>query len=450
MIDNDDDTSTLREPAAVRRGRGATPVLLLGSFLPQSARVVRLEGPITFGRGKQADTRDQKRDRDVILHSYISDPTLSRQHVRIAPSSSRRGWVAEDLGSMNGTFVDGRQIKKPTPLSEGSIVQFGSQVGVFRRVSDEELAAIEAEAEAPLGPVATMSPALAVTAVGLRRLAQIDSNLLLVGETGVGKEVYARGMHRVAERRGAFVAINCAALPSELAESELFGYARGAHSTATRPKPGLVEGADRGTLLLDEIGDMSPPLQAKLFRFLQDGKVQALGSTRARRIDVRVVAATSQVSASVRSDLVGRLGAEPVLIPPLRERAEDIGALVAQFGGKQLTDMEPAAFRALCLYDWPRNVRELEEVIKRALALAAGKPIRVADLPAHVRATLENGPRVSAERRWRSAPSRLELERLLRAKRGNVAAVAKALERKWNVVQRWLRRHELEPNRFRE
>jgi transcriptional regulator with PAS, ATPase and Fis domain len=246
------------------------------------------------------------------------------------------------------------------------------------------------------------------------------------------------------------VAVNCAALPSELVESELFGYARGAHSTATRAKPGLVEAAEGGTLLLDEIGDMPAHLQVKLFRFLQDRQVLPLGSTRPRRIDVRVIAATSRVSASLRSDLVGRLGAEPIVIPPLRERAEDIGALVAHAGGPAVAGMDPAAFRALCLYDWPRNVRELDEAVKRAVALADGRPIRLEDLPGSVRAALESGPRASASRKYRAAPTRLELDRLLRKHRGNVAAVAKALDRRWNVVQRWMQRHELDADRFRE
>ena len=327
---------------------------------------------------------------------------------------------------------------------------FGSHAGVFRRVSDGELAAIEAEAARPLGPVATSSPALAVTSSMLRRLARVpEAHLLLVGETGVGKEIYAHAVHAASGRRGELVAINCAALPRELVESELYGYARGAHSTATRAKPGLVETADNGTLLLDEIGEMEPRLQAKLFRFLQDGKVHALGSTRARPVDVRVIAATSQVSASVRADLIGRLGAEPIVIPPLRERVEDIGALVAYFGGPAFPGMEPAAFRALGLYHWPRNVRELGEVVKRALALAGGRPIGVDDLPGAVREALEAGPRIGAPRKYRAGPGRVQLEKLLREKRGNVAAVAKALDRQWAVVQRWLRRHDLDADRYR-
>jgi len=182
--------------------------------------------------------------------------------------------------------------------------------------------------------------------------------------------------------------------------------------------------------------------------------VQPLGATRPRPVDVRVVAATSKLSESVRSDLIGRFGAEPIVIPALRERLEDVGALAAHFGGRALATfagMEPPAFRALCLYHWPRNVRELEEVVKRAVALAGDRPVRLADLPAHVQAALAAGRRiVSDARKYRAAPGRDRLERLLREKRGNIAAVAKALDRKWNVVQRWLRKSGLDADRFRE
>jgi transcriptional regulator with PAS, ATPase and Fis domain len=446
-------TSTLRERAAIRRGLAAAPVLLVGSYLSKAGRVVSLDRPVTIGRGRKsagsgrmtvAAVRGQ--DAEVILHS---DGTLSRAHLRIVGASG--ACRVEDLDSTNGTFVDGRRVTKPVALSDGSIVLFGNHAGVFRRLSDDELAAIEEEAAAPLGPVATVSPALALTVAGLRRLAAVDADLLFVGETGVGKEIYARAVHAASGRRGEFVAINCASLPSELVESELFGYARGAHSTATRAKQGLVERADGGTLLLDEIGDMSSRLQVKLFRFLQDRQVLPLGSTtRPRRVDVRIMAATSQVSESVRSDLVGRLGAEPILIPPLRERVEDIGALVAHFGGAGFRGMEPAAFRALCLYDWPRNVRQLGAVVKRAVTVAGARAIRVEDLPHGVRATLARGPRVGAARRHRAAPDREVIVRLLGENRGNVSAVAKALGRRWQVVHRWLRRHGLNADRFRQ
>jgi transcriptional regulator with PAS, ATPase and Fis domain len=439
-----DDTTTLQEMSAPRGGRSQTPVLLIGSCVPRTARVVRVDRTVTIGRGRRSDASVPDRDGDVILHS---DALLSREHLRVAKAS--RGWQVEDLESKNGTYVDGRQVEKPTPLSDGSIVCFGGHAGVFRSVSKDELEAIDQEVAKPFGPVATLSPALAVTLAGLRKLARIDTHLLFVGETGVGKEVYARAVHAASGRTGEFIAVNCAALPSELVESELFGYARGAHSTATQAKQGLVELADKGTLLLDEIGDMPPRVQAKLFRFLQDGQVLPLGSTRARRVDVRVVAATSEISFKVRADLVGRLGAAQIPIPPLRERVADVGALVGRFGGATFPGIEPAAFRALCLYQWPRNVRELEEVVRRAVALADGGKIRPVDLPEEVRASLEAGPRISDSRKYRAAPSRAELERLLGENRGNIAAVAKALGRHWNVVQRWLRHFGVDADRYR-
>jgi DNA-binding NtrC family response regulator len=461
MTTASEDTSTLKEIARTRRGRDATPVLLVGSFVPETARVVSLDGPVTIGRGRTADRGARDRDEgvrsgdaDVILHS---DRTLSRRHLQIARvARSDRRWQVEDLGSANGTLVDGRLAKEPAPLSDGSIVLFGSHAGVFRRVSDAELAAIQQDAIRPFGPVPTLSPVLAVTIAAVKRLAAIDAetHLLFVGETGVGKEVYARAVHKTSKRPGPFVAVNCAAIPSELVESELFGFARGAHSTATRAKQGLVEAAHRGTLLLDEIGDMPPPAQAKLFRFLQERQVTPLGSTRARTIDVRVVAATTKLSETMRSDLIGRFGAEPIVIPPLRERPEDIGALAAHFGGAAFASfdgMEPPAFRALCLYHWPRNVRELEGVVQRAVALAAGRPVRLEDLPEHVRAALAKGPRADdVRRRYRRAPSRVELEELLRDTNGSVAEVARMLDRKWNVVSRWIEQYRLNVDRYRQ
>src|SRR5262249_51046424 len=154
------------------------------------------------------------------------------------------------------------------------------------------------------------------------RLAASANELLIVGETGVGKEVYARAVHRESGRKGRFVAINCAAIPRELVESELFGYRQGAHSTAHQAKPGLIEEAEGGTLFLDEIGEMSAEARTKLLRFLQDRELTPLGATRPRRIDVRVIAATNRTlsggaegNGPVRDDIVARLGAAPIHLP---------------------------------------------------------------------------------------------------------------------------------------
>ena len=194
------------------------------------------------------------------------------------------------------------------------------------------------------------------------------------------------------------VAINCAAIPRELVESELFGYEKGAHSTAQGRKVGLVEVADGGTLFLDEIGDMPSELQSKLLRFLQDRRFTPLGSTRVVEADVRIVAATSRIGLDkgtqpqVQEAVLGRLGAQPILLPPLRDRVEDVGRLVAHF----LRDMrdgrvfEPEAFHALCLHAWPLNVRELSKVMAEAEALSRGAAtIGLEHLPDAVTATLQ-------------------------------------------------------------
>src|SRR5262249_6345880 len=233
------------------------------------------------------------------------------------------GYELEDLGSKNGTWLDNARLTERTKLRDGALLFFGNHVGIFRVASALEVEAMKNELVAPLGPVATVSPGLAVACDRLRRLAASEGELLIVGETGVGKEVYARAVHGASGRKGRFMAINCAAIPRELVESELFGYRAGAHSTAHQAKPGLIEEAEGGTLFLDEIGEMTPEAQIKLLRFLQDRELTPLGSTRPRRIDVRVVAATNRTApgsagkaaAGLRDAIGARLGAAPIHLP---------------------------------------------------------------------------------------------------------------------------------------
>src|SRR6185503_13574125 len=261
----------------------------------------------------------------------LADSTVSSLHARIQRGTASSDlFVLQDLGSTNGTHVDGRRISGPIPLRDGAVIFLGSQVLVFRMYGASELEAVEEDADSPLAPVPTLSPALAQTLARLRRLAPTRSEILLVGETGVGKDVFANAVHAASGREGKMIAINCAAIPRELVESELFGYEKGAHSTAQGRKVGLVEAADRGTLFLDEIGEMPSELQSKLLRFLQDRRFTPVGSTRVIEADVRFVAATSRVAPdkavnNVQDAVLGRLGATPFVLPPLRERIEDIG-----------------------------------------------------------------------------------------------------------------------------
>jgi two-component system response regulator AtoC len=217
----------------------------------------------------------------------------------------------------------------------------------------------------------------------VRRVARTDVPLLIAGESGVGKEVFARHAHRHSGRRqDAFVKVNCAALPHDLLESELFGYERGAFTGANTDKPGKFELAHGGTLFLDEIGEMSPLLQAKLLHVLQDGSLSRLGGIKTIRVDARIVAATNiNIEEAVRKgqfreDLYFRLNVIRIDLPPLRERPEDIPALCEYFIAKfreryksDVRELPPELLNAFLAYDWPGNVRQLENSIRRFLVL---------------------------------------------------------------------------------
>ncbi|MBC7104897.1 MAG: sigma 54-interacting transcriptional regulator, partial [Firmicutes bacterium] len=231
-----------------------------------------------------------------------------------------------------------------------------------------------------------------------RRVAAGDATVLLVGESGSGKELFAHAIHDASPRReGPFIRVNCAGVPETLLESELFGYEEGAFTGARRGgKQGKFELAHGGTIFLDEVGDMSPAMQAKLLRVLQEGEIQKVGGTAPQRVDVRVVAATNaDLRAKVargefREDLYYRLEVIKIEIPPLRERAGDVDLLIdhllpliAARQGKNCARLDPDLRRCLNLYDWPGNVRELVNVLEGAVCLAPGPTIGWEDLPPH-------------------------------------------------------------------
>jgi DNA-binding NtrC family response regulator len=239
------------------------------------------------------------------------------------------------------------------------------------------------------------SPAMADLYRTIALTAMGRSTILLYGESGTGKELVARAIHQYSDRaKGNCVAINCAALPDTLLESELFGYARGAHSTAMKDKPGLVELAAGGTLFLDEVGDMSLDLQSKLLRLLEDSEVRRLGDNRTIRTDVRIIAATNKDLAArvreerFRSDLYYRLNVVTIVLPPLRDRKEDIPLLAEHFvrkyaaaAHKPVTGVAPEVLERFRRHDWPGNVRELENLIERAILLNTKTTIMIEDLP---------------------------------------------------------------------
>ena len=246
----------------------------------------------------------------------------------------------------------------------------------------------------------------------LRKLAPQKTTVLLQGESGTGKELVARALHELSPRASLpFVAVNCGAIPAELIESELFGHVRGAFTDAVRAKKGLVTEADGGTLFLDEVGELPLGLQVKLLRFLQDQEVRPVGDVRARRVDVRVVAATSRdltrdvAAGRFREDLLYRLDVVRLRLPALRERPEDVPALAAHFLARYARlrpDLPGLALgedarEALLAHRWPGNVRELEHALERAVVLADGPLIHEQDLPDTVRAAAAPPPAAAAE-----------------------------------------------------
>ena len=228
------------------------------------------------------------------------------------------------------------------------------------------------------------SPALESVLEQVERVASTDSTVLIHGETGTGKELIARAIHNISSRYGrSFVKLNCAAIPLDLLESELFGHEKGAFTGAIAQKIGRFELADKGTLFLDEVGDIPPALQPKLLRVLQEQEFERLGSTRTHQVDVRLVAATNRDLSEMvkrrefRSDLYYRLNVFPVTLPPLRQRREDIPALVTHFVemfsrrmGKEIEHIPEETLAALTSYPWPGNIRELQNLIERAVILA--------------------------------------------------------------------------------
>ena len=260
------------------------------------------------------------------------------------------------------------------------------------------LVRVAPDIEEPLGIIAK-SPAMRKVVDLARRVAKVDSTVLITGESGSGKERIARLVHDESTRAaGPFIAVNCGAITETLLESELFGHARGAFTGATQDRPGLFEAANNGTLLLDEVGEVSPGMQVKLLRALQEREIRRVGENKSRHIDVRVVAATNRdlalrvASGDFRQDLYYRLKVVELHVPSLRERRDDAlplaRVLLAEAAlrmKRKIAGLAPAAADQLLRYEWPGNVRELENAMERAVALARGSRVELEDLPEEIR-----------------------------------------------------------------
>jgi transcriptional regulator with PAS, ATPase and Fis domain len=266
------------------------------------------------------------------------------------------------------------------------------------REHKKALVRVVRDVEEPLGPV-TKSLAMRQLVDLASRVAKVDSTVLITGESGSGKERIARLVHEESMRAaGPFIAVNCGAITETLLESELFGHARGAFTGANHDRPGLFEAANGGTLLLDEVGEVSSGMQVKLLRALQEREIRRVGENKSRRVDVRVVAATNRdlahgvANGSFRQDLYYRLKVVELRVPPLRERRDDILPLArvllasaALRMKRKIAALAPRAADQLLRYEWPGNVRELENAMERAVALARGSRVELEDLPEEVR-----------------------------------------------------------------
>jgi transcriptional regulator with PAS, ATPase and Fis domain len=371
-----DDVATQRTDETPRRR--ALRRWVVRSALPGSDAALLLEGQRwTLGRGEDNAFR-------------LNHPGVSRVHAEI----TKRGPALEirDLGSTNGTFVDGQRVMHGS-LRRGAVLRLG-----------EWLAVVEEHADDASGPYHFRELAsgiwggaeLATAVGGVATLGRSDVPVVLLGRTGTGKERFARALHNAGDPRRPFHALNCAALPPQLAEAELFGYRKGAFTGADRNHDGHLRAAHGGTLFLDEVAELTLALQAKLLRALEAGELAPLGDTAARRISVRVVSACQLPLATLvsegrmREDFAARLNGVVVSLPELSERRGDVPGLFELFWRRHSGGTAPLisahAYECLCLYNWPGNVREVELLARQLLALHGLEPqLRSLHLPMTLR-----------------------------------------------------------------
>jgi transcriptional regulator with GAF, ATPase, and Fis domain len=326
---------------------------------------------------------------------------------------------------------------------------------------------------APLRAIVGHAPGFRRAIDVLERAAPSDAPVLLTGESGTGKELFARALHELSPRRARpFVAINCAAVPESLLESELFGHVKGAFTGATANRPGKFEVADGGTLFLDELSEMSPALQAKLLRALQNGEIQPVGAAQTRRVNTRVVCATNRrleelvAQGRFREDLYYRLNVVVIRLPPLRERREDLPVLIRHFlvvdsreQARSVIGFDRAAMERLLRHDWPGNVRELHNAVRHAVLMAQGPVVGVAELPESLRPAgpaepVFEVPRSARELRHAKDRARREVEKAfvidaLKRAHGNVTEAARQTGVHRTRFAQLIRRYDIRLAEFR-
>ncbi|WP_437956894.1 sigma 54-interacting transcriptional regulator [Sorangium sp. So ce119] len=458
------DATTEERAPVIRRGPAQVFRLRLvyssDDILSPPALFTPSRGATPVGRDVQSGIRVPRDGRASRLHATLHSDALGR--LRVVDEKSR-----------NGTHVNGQRVDEAL-LEDGDVLSIGDSHFVVR-------AEPERQPDAPVPSLLGDAPSMRALRAAIHRVGPAAVTVLLLAESGCGKEVVARAVHDASGRRGPFVAVNCSAIPEGLAESQLFGHLANAFSGAVA-RPGLFRAADGGTLFLDEVGDLPQAVQPKLLRVLQDRMVLPVGATAPVACDVRIVAATNRdLTADIaahrfRGDLFARLSEFPLGIAPLRARREDILPLLEHALGAPRPRISAPLAEALLLHPWPFNVRELlalaaqlrirggeADVLDLELVADRLSPSPPAGAAAAPRGTSSGPPAPPPDRRAPAEdeeergetdereppPDREQLEALLRAHRGVVADIARAVRRSRKQIYRWISHHGLDVQRFR-
>ena len=421
---------------------------------------------IVVGRGPERTAKRETRDGLTRLTVSVPARSLSQRHARVVRSAEQ--WILEDTGSRNGSFMDGQLIQRAA-WSERSIVQLGHVFFVIRNSCAGAPRTLDARdlVHEPPG-IRTLASVRALELEGLRRVAGARLPILLLGETGTGKDLVARGIHALAERKGAFVPVSCGALADVLlVDREASSRKNGAAQSAKSDVLGMLRAAERGTLFLDEVAELPESAQSALLRILEEAELLSSNGTRIAKNDLLIVSSTrkplgsSMTPALPRQELLARLAGHVVTLPPLRDRLEDLGLILSDIlrsadpERAERIRLTPSAATALFTYAWPLNVRELKHAILAGIVLSDDGVIHLSHLPAVVVQSAFD-PGATTEPVRRAAPMTDEELRLraailatLREHKGNVAAVARAMRKAPMQVHRWMKRFEIDAADFR-